>query len=213
MYRKAKIRYTLVCLLALFVCICTLGCQNVANYIAQEEINSSQPEDDFEIEPIDAEAFLSQIGYVKEKVDVSSSITTQSESDVISYLEDRDLLQFEVTTSYSIDSRYTGETNASKSSSEKHPVYETIYVTENGDVWSIMIINGTVMATPNTYNMEHANNAPIMFSETGFIMSYDCITNCFFEIEPDPAVIRVIKLDRIDAENIEQLTSEVIEGK
>lgn len=73
-----------------------------------------------------------------------------------------------------------------------------------------MDINGVVMAVPVTFNMEYAKTAPVIFSETGTVMSYDNVTNCFYEIIPDPSVMIVKKIDRIDIETIEQMTMEEI---
>ena len=213
MIRFGKMQAVLALLLVALLCTGTVGCTYVKAYIAEGETETFLSENESGVQPVDAEAYLSSVGTILAKEAATSSDSVRSEAETVSEMDERGFLQYPVMSGYSTDSRYTGDREASGSSAQKHPIYETYYVTENGDVWEIKTVNGLVMANPVTYNTEHYETALVLFSETGTIMSYDSQTNCFFELEPDPSVIRVIRLEHIDAETIEQLTSEEIEKR
>ena len=201
--------------------ICTLcsllfltGCTPELKEYRSEAVNvpgygQSQSSDGL-VQAVDAEAYLNDVGEVLNKTQVEESKSVSTEAEIIRDLESSGFDQYPVTASYSIDGLYLTEIEVSDSSSEKHPSYETYYITEQGNLWEISETNGIVMAVPVTYNLEYAQTTPVVFTETGTIMSYDSATNCFFEVIPDPEVMTVKKMEVINAETIEKMTMEEI---
>lgn len=139
---------------------------------------------------------------------VNKSVNTPSETDVISDLKARGFAKYPVTTSYSIDGKYESEVEISEQSSQKHPIYETYYVTENKKVWTITVIDGVISATPSSYNLEHSDEVPIEVSESKEVMCYDNTTNSYFRTIPKVTALRVRVVNRIDAQTLESLDLE-----
>lgn len=81
---------------------------------------------------------------------------------------------------YTMDGTYLGENEISRSSSSKHPMYQTYYVATSGDIWLIFEVNGSFFATPITYNFSNEQKVPVIVSETDTITSYDSSTNKFY---------------------------------
>lgn len=163
---------------------------------------------DGSVQAVDAEAYLNEVGEVLNKTHAEESKSVSSGAEIVRNMDERGFSQYPITSNYSINGDYIN-TEITENTAEKNPSYETFYVTEQGYVWSIMDINGAIMAIPVTFNMEYAK-VPVVFTETGTVMSYDSVTNCFFEVIPDPEVMTVKKMKDINAETIEKMTMEEI---
>ena len=160
----------------------------------------------------DAEAYFSERGNVIGKTDAASSQDVHSEAETVSELKGRGLTQYSVTAEYSADGHYSGASDASADSQERHPMYTTYYVASNGDIWTITEINGRITAYPVTWNMNAETGTETILSETETIISYDSVKNCFYETIPDPSVLIVKKVERIDAETLEKLSTEGVDS-
>ena len=94
---------------------------------------------------------------------------------------------------------------------QKYPLYYTYYITESGDLWTILVIDGKVTANPASYNMNSELAVQVVISESETIMSYDSETNTYYETIPDPETLIVKVVPEINAEVLEQLTFEGID--
>lgn len=165
-----------------------------------------------DIKPIDAEAYFKENGEILSVIDVNDLTDVTTEKESIELFTDRGFTEYPITTNYSIDGNYFDEKEIEKSSNEKHPVYATYYVSSDGDLWTIELINGCVTAYPVSYNMESEADVPTIIVETDTIISYDGVTNKFFETVPKESAMIVKKIDRIESTSLERLTKEGIDN-
>jgi len=166
----------------------------------------------YSITMVDADEYFESNSSVLAEIPVQDSEETLSEADVYGILTDRGFNQYSITTSYSIGGDYHEATDISETSAEKHPMYQTFYTAENGNVWSVIVINGTVMANPVSYNMEREMEVKVIISESTAITSYDSVTNKFYEIIPNKTTLTVKCVTEIDARTLDSLTFEEIDG-
>lgn len=168
-------------------------------------------EEIYEVEMIDVEAYYEENAKIVNRVRVKESKDVYSEQEVFELLSARGFTEYEITTEYSMDGEYYDTINVSKDSKEEHPIYSTHYISEEDIVWNITVVNGTVMATPISYNLEQEGSVKVIFSETVSITGYDSVTNMFYEIEPKATFANVIKVELIDSKTLDTLTYEKIE--
>ena len=142
-------------------------------------------------------------------IPVKDSPNTLSEQQVILALKARGLDQYPVTTRYSFDGEFGDSITASESSSDKHPIYETYFVTSKNEIWVITSINGTVTAYPVSYNLAHPDQVPIELSESEQIASYDYFTNSVYITKPKTSVLNVRVVKKIDIVTLESIDLEV----
>ncbi len=166
----------------------------------------AEEEGSYQVEETDAEEYFNNNATVVSQTDAASSAAVETEAQVMQSLADRGFSS-EITYNYNMSGEYSDDAVAS-GTEDKHPVYNTVYITEDNFVWMIFDINGVVMAYPMSYNLE--NETAVVFSETDTLMSYDSATNKFFETKPND--ITVIKVDVINAQTLESLTYDEIEA-
>ena len=162
----------------------------------------------YEVPEFDAEAYFRENTTLKSTFDVASSQSIHTESEAYDSFVERGFDGSQVMYEYTMDGTYLGENEISRSSSSKHPMYQTYYATTSGDIWMILEINGSFFATPITYNFSNTQNVPVIVSETDTITSYDSSTNKFFVNIPNASQTVIKTVSKIDAETIEKLTSE-----
>ena len=161
--------------------------------------NHGNNNDNSDIPTIDANDYFESNSTVLSTVKVEDSDKIRSEADVYKDFSARGFSKYPITTEYSLTGEYYDAIVISETSTTKHPMYQTYYVTENGDYWSIFEINGAVMASPFSYNLESGGAIQIVVSETDSVTSYDSATNQFFITEPKDTVMIVIKVNKIDS--------------
>ena len=159
----------------------------------------------------DIEAYYRENGEIVSITEAQSSRMTETETQVVSNLTGRGFVDYPVTYEYSLNGDFGEPVEASTSSTEKHPVYETYYMTESKNLWTLMEVNGQIMANPVSYNMESDKTAQTIISESSSIMSYDSSTNRFYETIPSSSSLIVKIVERIDAATLEKLTNEEID--
>ena len=171
-------------------------------------------EEDYGIEYMDVDKFYHENGTVLATFTANTSKQMQTESQVIEFLQERG---FEILEYYPINVDYTAdgdfvEKEIITGSDEKHPIYQMSYVSANDELWSIIIINGSVTATNVSYSFEYIaeDGAQMVISETEAITCYDSVENKFYEVVPDESSVIVKVVDRIDAAMLDQLTVEVL---
>ncbi len=155
-----------------------------------------------------AEDYYTQKSTVLETIDASASSEILTEAEAISLLHDRGFNQYPVKYSYSLDGIYRGETVAEETSNNRHPTYQTNYLSDTGILWTIHIVSGQIFASPVLLSLDDPFGKPILFSESSTLISYDNTTNKFFMTIPheDTAIVRVVA--KIDNTTLNNLTGE-----
>lgn len=176
---------------------------DVLSLLGIENDNNSEQ---YFVEPPDAESFYGEKGIIVSEIGVNESIEVLTEKEAYNELTDRDFTEYSIETEYSMDGGYNSAINISDISDIKHPIYQTYYFSENGEMWTIFLINGSIMANPVSFNVQSGLSVQVIVSEKDTVTSYDSTVNKFFETIPDESVLLVITVDRIDAETLDSLT-------
>lgn len=133
-----------------------------------------------------------------------------SEKEVYLLLEERGFNQHPITYEYDLDGNYVREANVSKNSNIKHPMYQTLYVTDDGNMWSIFVVGKTIVANPAFYNAESDGETQVLIAEAGILTSYDDESNQFYVTIPKISVVELMEVEKISVETIEKLTFEEV---
>lgn len=184
-------------------------------YMGLREDTAAPTADDdgrYHVEAPDADAYFEANAQVLAKTPAESSAAVPTEAEACAELADRGFTDYAVTAEYAMDGSYTDAVEVSDASSAKHPYYQTFYVSAGGDLWTIFVINGAVMANPVSYNLQSSLGVQVVLSQTPAVMSYDGTTNTFFETIPDPTELIVKVVARIDAATLDSLTAEAIDA-
>lgn len=179
----------------------------------EKEPEENEPDYDmstpYQVTPPDADEYYNNNSKLLDKYDWDGASCVHTESEAVENLEERGINKYPVTTEYDNDGNFRETYEVSGYSSAVHPMYQTYYVSEAGEVWIIMEIGGRVFATPLSYNME--KGVSIVISETDYIVGYDSTKKAYYEHIPNDDVMTVKVVDRIDAEFLEKLTQEEID--
>lgn len=143
-----------------------------------------------------------------EIIKVEESQTIQSENDAIAFLHERGFTEHEITYDSTITGEYIEETEAKEGSTIKHPMYQTYFISSNGDVWTIFVVNGKIFANPASYNLESDLDAQVLISESNQLTSYDDEDNQFYVTIPKSSTVIVRTVSRIDASTLDNYTFE-----
>lgn len=99
----------------------------------------------YEVPEFGAEAYFRENTTLKSTFDVASSQSIHTESEAYDSFVERGFDGSQVMYEYTMDGTYLGENEISRSSSSKHPMYQTYYATTSGDIWMILEINGSFL--------------------------------------------------------------------
>lgn len=152
--------------------------------------------------------YLQRTSTVKNVINVSDSTEMMTESGVIQFLKDRGFGDCEVSYDYTADGKCVGSEEVGMGTAEKHPKYIVTYQTPKGDIWFIFVINGDIVACPYTYLVESENHTYVIVSESEHVTSYSAETNQFYEVIPEKSEATVMTVPKIDAETLNNITSE-----
>lgn len=218
---KKRIQIFLELLTCLCLCLFLFSCKKSEDMsslsndesITDESNNDSNPAlqyetNEFELKPIDADEFLDCIGDIDKKYSVGQSENLFSEKDILELLKSKGFNDCSVFTSFNLDGEYSDMMEISYSSSEFHPVYETIYVSENQNIWSIIIIENSIFAAPVNYNYDENIRVPVLVSENDYIVSYDNETSQFFKVRPFESEMQLKVISEITAAELDKLSEE-----
>lgn len=178
---------------------------DILTIIGLETETEDSPEKYYADAP-DAESYYEENADIVSKIDAKDSIDVPTEDEICVELISRGFEGDSITTEYDMDGTYSEPIDISNSSSDKHPVYQMDYLSKNGDLWNISVINGSVLANPVSYNIQSNLNVQVIVSEKDTIMSYDSTTNKFYETIPNESALIVIHVDTINAETLDSLT-------
>lgn len=157
---------------------------------------------------IDAEAYYEETSDILKRIPADESPTVQTGREIIKDMRKRGFRKNPIYTDYTLTGRYLDEQKVTRSS-RKYPSYQTMYVSKANELWTIITINGCVMANPVLYNLSSKLGAQIVLAESDSIMVYDGPTNMFYEVVPKTDII-VKVVDRIDAKTLDGLTEDEI---
>lgn len=143
-------------------------------------------------------------------MDVNESENVPTEAEVTEILKERGFVDSPITCEYAMDGTYNDEDETTDGSVEKHPMYETYYISADGEVWTVSVINGQIIANPASFNLESELESQLLISESEKITSYNDESNKFYETIPKKSAVIVKMVDRIDAETLDRLTIEEI---
>ena len=176
--------------------------------------NKSVNGESITIETIDAEAYFKENGNIIAVIDANSSEDVMMEKEVFKELTERGFGELTITTDYLMSGELIDEPlEVDGTSSEKHPSYMGQYINTSGEYWSILVYNGTVLAYPLSYNLQEGIEVAIVVSESNTIISYDCATNKFYETIPNDKTLKVIRIEKIDASALDELTVKELNKK
>lgn len=176
------------------------------------DINSSKKEES------EAEVSFSAYDYYNESSEEIVSIEnadsyegTITASDAFTLAEEKGFDQSELTYAFDVNGKYLGETEAADGSDDKAPLYQTMYFTENNEVWTVYFIGDAVYACPISYLYSAKLDHEIIFSESDTLMSYDDSENKYYTTVPKESVVKLVVVDKINADTLEKYTAEELE--
>ena len=163
------------------------------------------------VEIVDADAYYEQNATVISVTDANTSEEVQTEKEILSDLEKRGFSETPAVTDYDMDGTFHEEIQIGDMPADKHPKYIAYYVTENNEVWTLIWINGKIMANPVSYNLQSTRPAQLVISETEAINGYDNHTGKFYKTIPNDNALIVKVVENIDKDLLESLTIEEID--
>ncbi len=165
-----------------------------------------------------AESSKSKDSYYRENAEViktvnaSKSKDAPSEAQVMEILKERGFSTDKITYEFVMGGEYLGEKSIKGDPNKKRPMYQTDYYSASGELWTIFVINGDVIANPVSYNIGSSLPVQLLVAEKNEITSYDHATNKYYVTIPESSAVIVKKVKRIDAATLDKLTSEGIDG-
>lgn len=187
---------------------------DVVNWVVSRDVPKSLKDEmeEYMVKPIDADNYFGENSSIISSVEVNSSNKAKTEADAYNLLTSLGFSMYEITTEYSMNGTYYSAVGIDETSDEKHPMYQTYYISAKGEVWTVILIGDVIMAYPVSYNIQAEKGVSVMFSETESIMSYDSATNKFFETIPNESALIIKVVETINSETLENLTIEVIDS-
>lgn len=153
----------------------------------------------------DAEDYFEENSEVLSTFDAEESDSVLTEAEVCKMLAERGFDQYPITTTYSMEGEYFDAIEVSENSDTKHPLYETYYVTEQGDYWLLYVINDSLIAQLIVYSYQYEPDSAVVLSESNSVVSYDNTTNRFYETIPHESVMKIQVVERLDATTLDNL--------
>lgn len=193
--------------------------KSVENKIIEEQVDKMTSDfvddeaNDYAKAKAEGDAYYNEKSIVLNVIDVKKSSTVQTERQIIKDFKDRGFGDYPIYTNHSIDGEYFNDKEVSDSN-ERHPSYQTNYVSSNNELWSIISMNGCIVASPLSFNFggESGLNVMLVIAESEKIMCYDSSTNTFYETIPyaTEGIVKIV--DKINTETLDKLTVDVIKG-
>ena len=141
-------------------------------------------------DPIDVKEYYKENAEILAEYDAKTSESIQSEKQVSDDLSERGFTQYLVLYEYSIDGTYVKE-QVARNNKKQHPIYQTYYISQADEIWTIIVINGQIIANPVSYNMQSERGVQFIVSESNVITGYDSSNNMFYETIPNESTLMV----------------------
>ncbi len=159
---------------------------------------------------VNADEYFKNNSQIIASVEAAASGSIHTEADAYNNFVARGFTDT-IESCYTMSGEYYSPTAISSASTEQHPYYQTTYTDKNNNNWMIYEINGKIMANPVSYNAQTDTGVQVMISETEAVMSYDSVTNIFYETIPNKSELEVKTVELINAETLDDLTFRAIE--
>lgn len=145
-----------------------------------------------------------------EKYDAKDAKGNIDEGSALENFEERHFSNLQYSIDYDCDGEYIGKTDMEKTK-EMYPVYCASWISDNNEAWTLFIINGKIYAYPVSYTLSENSTAPLIISETDYLIGYDGPSNKFFKYLPKKEEVVLKKVKHIDAELLNKLTVEKLQ--
>lgn len=159
---------------------------NISEYLDYSNNNR-----DFEEERIDAKTYYNKYSKVINEVSLDESTNMMSEEEAYNLFQSYGFAECIIVSEYTETGEYSGPNEIIPFSSNKHPVYRSDYIDEQGNIFEIYLIDGLLMANPVSFNAKTGNNIMVAVSSSKTLKSYDSKTKTFYETMPKNSIIRV----------------------
>ncbi len=145
-----------------------------------------------------------------EEIEETKDVFTEKEA--IRFMTERGFTDYPLTYDYDMDGTYADEAEASAESDEKHPMYQTYFVSEEGAVWTVFIVGKKITANPASYNLQSDLQTQVLVSETETLTSYTEMGNKLYTTIPKESAVLLRVVDQITSEKLNELTYEEVIG-
>ncbi len=159
------------------------------------------------------DSYYKENAKVVKTVNASQSAEVLTEEQVIAMLKERGFSADKVTYEYRMGGEYVGEKSIKGDPNKKRPMYMTDYYSAAGELWTIFVINGDIIANPVSYNVQSTRPVQLLISEKTEITSYDHTTDTYYVTVPKSSAVVVKKIKKISADALDKLTCEGIDGR
>ena len=149
-----------------------------------------------------AEEYMSGLGTVTGSIPAPSAGIALTEAVAIRAFAARGFTQAPVAFYYGMDGQYLTEREAQETSSERHPYYQSIYVTESGAAWLIYTDGDAFLASSLSERTQQ------LVSERDTVRYYDGAANAYYEITPGTGAVEFRQVERIDAQALAALSAQ-----
>ena len=162
-------------------------------------------------QPVNADNYFNENSEIISEIKAKDSKTVTTEKETLKILKDRGFDRNDITTEYTMNGKYLDSEKIKESSDKKHPMYSTYYTAKSNEVWTVYVINGSVIAYPASYNAESGKETEVIIAENDTLVSYDSVTNKFYETKPKESSVTMKKVEKITKETLDKLTKGAID--
>lgn len=173
---------------------------NISEYLDYSNNNR-----DSEEERIDAKTYYNKYSKIINEVSLDESTNMVSEEEAYNLFQSYGFAECIIVSEYTETGEYSGPNEIIPFSSNKHPVYRSDYVDEQGNIFEIYLIDGLLMTNPVSFNAKTEENIDVVVSSSKTLMSYDSETKTFYETMPKNSIIRVQEASDSYIETLEKL--------
>lgn len=159
---------------------------NISEYLDYSNNNR-----DSEEERIDAKTYYNKYSKIINEVSLDESTNMVSEEEAYNLFQSYGFTECIIVSEYTETGEYSGPNEIIPFSSNKHPVYRSDYIDEQGNVFEIYLIDGLLMTNPVSFNAKTGDNIMVAVSSSKTLKSYDSKTKTFYETMPKNSIIRV----------------------
>lgn len=199
-------------LLAILIAVLVVGAIIVLFFAFFNVTSDNKSRDvNTQIEYIDADTYFEQNAEIVSKYNAKDSKNVTTESETYKILLERGFDDYPITATYNMEGEYITSEVTDVESSEKHPMYSTYYATELGEIWIINVVDGSITASPVMYNQNAKNTVETLIVEDDTMISYDGPLNKYYEIIPFESFAILKKVEKIDSDTLENLSTEEID--
>lgn len=165
----------------------------------QDDIHDKQ----HTVETIDADDYFEENATVLNTFKASTSENLLNQAEAIKGFKERGFTDADIYYDYSKEGEFLDEKIASNDETSAHPMYYTVFISDKEEYWIIYLIDDAYYANPLSYNQD--KEVATYLSETDSLLSYDNVTDQFYETIPNETMINVVKVNQIDAETLNSI--------